>query len=66
MSAPGKDEANEAPRWRLLPALPLIAFLALAGLFMLRLGGGDPGRLPSALIGKEAPAVDLPGLPGLG
>jgi cytochrome c biogenesis protein CcmG/thiol:disulfide interchange protein DsbE len=65
VSAPGKDSANEAPRWRLLPLLPLIAFLALAGLFMLRLGGGDPARLPSALIGREAPAIDLPALPGL-
>jgi cytochrome c biogenesis protein CcmG/thiol:disulfide interchange protein DsbE len=65
VSAPEKDVVSEAPRGRLLPLLPLIAFLALAGLFMLRLGGGDPARLPSALIGREAPATDLPALPGL-
>ena len=45
--------------------LPLIAFLALAGLFLFRLGGGDPSRLPSVLIGREAPATNLPALDGL-
>jgi cytochrome c biogenesis protein CcmG/thiol:disulfide interchange protein DsbE len=45
--------------------LPLLAFLALAALFLLRLGAGDPSRIPSALIGHPAPATDLPPLPGL-
>jgi len=49
----------------LLVLLPLIAFLALAALFMVRLGSGDPGRLPSALIGRPAPPTDLPPLAGL-
>jgi cytochrome c biogenesis protein CcmG/thiol:disulfide interchange protein DsbE len=52
-------------RRRLIVLIPLIAFLALAALFMYRLGSGDPSRIPSALIGRPAPATDLPPLPGL-
>jgi cytochrome c biogenesis protein CcmG/thiol:disulfide interchange protein DsbE len=52
-------------RRRLIVLLPLVAFLALAGLFMYRLGSGDPSRLPSALIGQPAPATNLPALAGL-
>jgi cytochrome c biogenesis protein CcmG, thiol:disulfide interchange protein DsbE len=33
-------------------ALPFVIFAALAGLFWYALQGGDPSRLPSALIGK--------------
>ncbi len=50
---------------RLLVLLPLVAFLALAALFYFRLGAGDPSRIPSALIGREAPATDLPAVAGL-
>ena len=50
---------------RLLLLLPLLAFLALAGLFFYRLGGVDPSRIPSALIGRDAPKTDLPALEGL-
>jgi cytochrome c biogenesis protein CcmG/thiol:disulfide interchange protein DsbE len=49
----------------LLVMLPLVAFIALTGLFLYRLGAGDPSRLPSALIGRMAPATDLPALEGL-
>ncbi|HEY7245776.1 MAG TPA: DsbE family thiol:disulfide interchange protein [Xanthobacteraceae bacterium] len=52
-------------RRRVLVLAPLVAFLALAGLFMLRLGAGDPSHIPSALIGHVAPATKLPALPGL-
>jgi cytochrome c biogenesis protein CcmG/thiol:disulfide interchange protein DsbE len=45
--------------------LPLVLFLALAGLFFFRLGSGDPSRIPSVLIGREAPATNLPPLEGL-
>jgi cytochrome c biogenesis protein CcmG, thiol:disulfide interchange protein DsbE len=45
--------------------IPLACFLALAALFMIRLGGGDPSRIPSALIGHPAPATTLPPLAGL-
>ncbi|MBN9584210.1 MAG: thiol:disulfide interchange protein [Afipia sp. 62-7] len=48
-----------------LVALPLIAFIALAGLFWFRLGTGDPARIPSALIGRPAPQTQLPPLDGL-
>lgn len=52
-------------RRRLLVLLPLIAFVALAALFYGRLFSGDPSRIPSALIGRPAPALDLPPLEGL-
>jgi cytochrome c biogenesis protein CcmG/thiol:disulfide interchange protein DsbE len=48
-----------------LMALPLLVFAALAALFWLRLGDGDPSRIPSALIGHQAPQVALPALAGL-
>ncbi len=50
---------------RMIVLIPLLAFLALAALFMYRLGAGDPSRIPSALIGHLAPATNLPPLPGL-
>jgi cytochrome c biogenesis protein CcmG/thiol:disulfide interchange protein DsbE len=45
--------------------LPLILFAGLAVLFWLRLGDGDPSRIPSALIGRPAPQTTLPPLAGL-
>ena len=51
-------------RWALV-GLPLAIFLALLALLLFRLGAGDPSRLPSALIGKPAPAVSLPPLANL-
>ena len=45
--------------------LPLVFFLGLAALFWLRLGDGDPSRIPSALIGHPAPQTTLPPLEGL-
>ena len=45
--------------------IPLIMFLALAALFLYRLGSGDPNLLPSALIGHPAPRTELPALPGV-
>ena len=64
MSEPSAtDKAPRASRW--LMALPLIAFIALAGIFWFRLGSGDPSRIPSALIGHPAPQTALPALDGL-
>ena len=57
--------ATTSLRSKLLVALPLIMFLALAALFFFRLGSGDPSRIPSALIGREAPKADLPAVAGL-
>ncbi|NWG26080.1 MAG: DsbE family thiol:disulfide interchange protein [Pseudorhodoplanes sp.] len=53
------------PRRTWLVILPLAAFLALAALFFFRLGSGDPSRIPSALIGRDAPPTDLAPLEGL-
>jgi cytochrome c biogenesis protein CcmG/thiol:disulfide interchange protein DsbE len=50
---------------RLLYLLPAAVFAGLALLFGLRLGAGDPSRVPSALIGQRPPVLDLPALPGL-
>ena len=50
---------------RILVLLPLVVFLALTALFLVRLFSGDPSRIPSALIGRPAPAVDLPPMQGL-
>ena len=55
--------APRSPRW--LVALPLLGFIALAGIFLLRLHGGDPSKIPSALIGRPAPQTTLPALEGL-
>ena len=64
MNAPATS--NEQPRRRRwLVALPLIGFIAVAALFLLRLYGGDPSKLPSALIGRPAPQTTLPALEGL-
>jgi cytochrome c biogenesis protein CcmG/thiol:disulfide interchange protein DsbE len=50
---------------RVLVLLPLALFFGLAALFLVRLGAGDSSRIPSALIGRPAPATDLPGVAGL-
>jgi len=52
-------------RPNLLILLPLVVFLALAGLFLYRLGSGDPSLLPSALIGRPVPQTELPPLAGV-
>jgi cytochrome c biogenesis protein CcmG, thiol:disulfide interchange protein DsbE len=59
------SQTPEKKKRNLFVTLPLIAFLALAALFLVRLYAGDPGRLPSALIGHPAPKTDLPPLAGL-
>ncbi len=47
---------------RILVVAPLVVFAALAGLLLFRLFAGDPSIVPSALIGREVPAFDLPAL----
>jgi cytochrome c biogenesis protein CcmG/thiol:disulfide interchange protein DsbE len=59
------SEASRANGRKIVVALPLIAFLALAALFFFRLGAGDPSRLPSVLIGHPVPQTALPPLDGL-
>ena len=59
------DATPRKLRRNFLVALPLVGFLALAALFYVGLGAGDPSRLPSALIGKPVPPTELPPVPGL-
>ncbi len=63
---PATDERTPARQrgfgWVLAP---LIAFGALVALFAFALQSGDPSRLPSALIGKPAPATQFPAVDGL-
>jgi len=59
------DQASPVGRRRLAVLLPLLLFLALAALFLFRLGAGDPSRLPSALIGRPVPDTPLPPVEGL-
>ena len=47
---------------RILYILPALAFVALAWLFFHSLNGPPPDILPSALVGKPAPATNLPPL----
>jgi cytochrome c biogenesis protein CcmG, thiol:disulfide interchange protein DsbE len=53
------------PRRSWLVVLPLVGFVALAGIFLLRLHGDDPSKIPSALIGHPAPPTALPPLQDL-
>jgi cytochrome c biogenesis protein CcmG/thiol:disulfide interchange protein DsbE len=62
------SETTSAPvqrRGNLLVLVPLVLFLVIAALFLVRLFAGDASTLPSALIGKPAPTVVLPSLAGL-
>jgi cytochrome c biogenesis protein CcmG/thiol:disulfide interchange protein DsbE len=64
--APAETEAASARASSRLPLWPLAIFAIVAALFAFALRSGDPSRLPSALIGKQAPVVTLPPLEGLG
>jgi len=63
MTALPTNETARPRRW--IVFVPLAIFLALAVLFLFRLGAGDPSTIPSALIGRPAPDTDLPAIPGL-
>ena len=60
-----EPDAEQPSRRSLVVVLPLVAFLALAGLLLLRLFAGDASRLPSALIGHPVPAFALAPVAGL-
>jgi cytochrome c biogenesis protein CcmG, thiol:disulfide interchange protein DsbE len=62
VSAPSKS-APKRTNWAVY--LPLLFFGLLALVFLFRLIAGDPTKLPSALIGKPAPALALPAVEGL-
>jgi cytochrome c biogenesis protein CcmG/thiol:disulfide interchange protein DsbE len=61
------DAAERVPAARIvLVLLPLVLFLGLAGLFYFRLSTTrDVSFIPSVLIGRDAPATDLPPVAGL-
>ncbi len=64
MTQPGSNDLASRGRGR-LALLPVVLFLAVAVMFAFALRSGDPSKLPSALLGKPAPQVTLPGMPGL-
>ena len=47
-----------------LVAIPPLAFAGLAAMFLWGMGRDDPTALPSALVGRQAPAVPATTLPG--
>jgi cytochrome c biogenesis protein CcmG, thiol:disulfide interchange protein DsbE len=64
VTAAAKDTGSTGRR-RLLVLAPLVIFLGLVALFLIRLYSGDPSRIPSALIGQPAPSTNLPPVAGL-
>ncbi len=64
-SQPPPQGPQRSPTRVILVALPLVLFIGLVVAFTFRLGNDDPSRLPSALIGRPAPATVLPPLDGL-
>jgi cytochrome c biogenesis protein CcmG, thiol:disulfide interchange protein DsbE len=59
------EQTANVGRRRMIVLIPLLGFLGLAALFMIRLSSGDPSQIPSALIGRPAPATNLPPVAGL-
>jgi cytochrome c biogenesis protein CcmG/thiol:disulfide interchange protein DsbE len=60
------SSAPSRRRTFIIAALPLVVFLALAGVFFKQLiWGGDTQKIPSALIGKQVPEFSLEPLAGL-
>ena len=64
MSEPASQSAQMRPR-RIIVLVPLILFLGLTALFLVRLNAGDPSLIPSALIGHPVPQTSLPAVTGL-
>lgn len=65
---PATQDGAATPRRRnwFLTLLPLVIFLALAGIFLRQLAaGGGSNDIPSALIGKPVPQFELAPLDGL-
>jgi cytochrome c biogenesis protein CcmG/thiol:disulfide interchange protein DsbE len=70
---PDRERAEAAPqvaaphprRRRIWAIIPVLIFLAVSVLLLIRLQGDNPSILPSPLIGKPVPDFTLPGLAGL-
>jgi cytochrome c biogenesis protein CcmG, thiol:disulfide interchange protein DsbE len=63
--APRREVEPPAARRPLLVFVPLLLFVALVALFVIRLYSGDASLLPSALIGRQVPAFASPPVEGL-
>ena len=62
----GAPPRSEPVRRSLLVIVPVLTFAVLAGIFFVRLrSGADPAAIPSALLGKPAPAFRLEPVAGL-
>ena len=59
------SEDTEMRRRRFIVLVPLILFIGLTTLFLVRLNAGDPSLIPSALIGHPIPQTTLPPVAGL-
>jgi cytochrome c biogenesis protein CcmG, thiol:disulfide interchange protein DsbE len=66
-SAPNERASGGGRRliMRLVVLLPLMFFVGVVLLFLIRLFAGDPSRIPSALIGHPAPQTALAPISGL-
>jgi len=63
---PGADGTASARKGRFGWVIaPLLIFGALVAVFAFALQTGDPSKLPSALLGKPAPATQFPAVEGL-
>jgi len=59
------EDGQPKRRWNWLAILPLVVFAGLATVFLIQLRSGeDSSFVPSVLIGREAPATNLPPLAG--
>ena len=59
------EDGRPKRRWNWLAILPLVVFAGLATVFLIQLRSGeDSSFVPSVLIGREAPATNLPPLAG--
>jgi cytochrome c biogenesis protein CcmG, thiol:disulfide interchange protein DsbE len=53
-------QKSEMRSRRLIVLMPLILFIGLTAIFLVRLKAGDPSLIPSALIGHSVPQASLP------
>jgi len=59
------SQSGETRPRRLIVLVPLILFIGLTALFLVRLNAGDPSLIPSALIGHPVPQTAVPPITGL-
>jgi cytochrome c biogenesis protein CcmG/thiol:disulfide interchange protein DsbE len=62
---PSATTTTAPPRRIGMALMPVLIFAFIAAMFAFALRSGDPSKLPSALIGKPAPEINLPPMQGL-